>query len=101
MILGDDGYHWFPVLEIETQSSISPGIYGHEAKEIDLGQIGAPAYLCPADITDTLRHRLIEITRRAARALNVYDVPVLTSGWAPAASLTCWRSIPYRDSIHP
>lgn len=69
-----DGYHWFPVLEIETQSSISPGIYGHDAKEIALDQKGAPAYLCPADISDALRYRLYELTRSAAQALNVYDV---------------------------
>lgn len=70
----DDGYHWFPVLEIETQSSISPGIYSHDAKEIDLDQFGAPAYLCPANISQSLRNRLVDLTRRAARALNVNDV---------------------------
>jgi D-alanine-D-alanine ligase len=73
-IYNADGFHWFPVLEIDTQPSISPGIYGHDAKAKDLDDSGAPAYLCPADIPDTLHARLIDLTQKAARALNVCDV---------------------------
>jgi len=69
-----DGYHWFPILEIDTLSSVSPLIYGHDAKSIDLGEQGAPNYLCPADIPESLRARLINLTRRAAEALDVNDV---------------------------
>ncbi len=69
-----DGYHWFPVLEIDTVSSVSPTVYGHDAKAIDIGVEGAPNYLCPADISDTLRSRLIDLTRRAAEVLEVRDV---------------------------
>jgi D-alanine-D-alanine ligase len=68
------GYHWFPVLEIDTRLSVSPGIYGHAAKEFDLTEKGAPAYLCPADITEDFRERLIDLTRSAAEALSVKDV---------------------------
>jgi len=69
-----DGYHWFPVLEIDTLSSVSPSIYGHDAKSLDIGTEGAPLYLCPADIPEALRARLIDLTRRAAEALDVRDV---------------------------
>lgn len=69
-----DGYHWLPILEIDTQTSLTPGIYGHDAKSKDLTEIGAPAYLCPADIPDTLQTQLVDLTRRAAQSLNVYDV---------------------------
>jgi D-alanine-D-alanine ligase len=69
-----DGFHWFPVLEIDTQPSLSPGVYGHDAKLKDLDERGAPAYLCPAEIPDNLQARLIELTQKAARALNVCDV---------------------------
>ena len=69
-----DGYHWFPVLEIDTLSSVSPTIYGHDAKELDIGSEGAPNYLCPADISESLRARLIDLTRRAAESLDVRDV---------------------------
>lgn len=70
----NDGYHWFPVLEIDTLSSVSPTIYGHDAKELDIGSTGAPNYLCPADIPESLHARLIDLTRRAAEALEVRDV---------------------------
>jgi D-alanine-D-alanine ligase len=68
------GYHFFPVLEIDSGASISPGVYGHDAKSIDLGKHGAPAYLCPADIPEPLRIRLEDLTRRAAEALDAADV---------------------------
>jgi D-alanine-D-alanine ligase len=69
-----DGYHWFPVLEIDTLSSVSPTIYGHDAKALDIGTEGAPNYLCPADIPESLHAQLIDLTRRAAEALDVRDV---------------------------
>lgn len=69
-----DGYHWFPVLEIDTLSSVSPAIYGHDAKALDIGSEGAPNYLCPADIPKSLSTRLIELTRWSAEALEIRDV---------------------------
>jgi D-alanine-D-alanine ligase len=69
-----DGYHWFPVLEIDTLASVSPRIYSHAAKALDIGTKGAPNYLCPADIPESLRVQLIDLTRRAAEALEVKDV---------------------------
>ena len=68
-----EGYHWFPILEIDTQASISPGVYGNYAKEKDLGAFGAPEYICPADISERYAQRLIKLTKNAAQALNVYD----------------------------
>jgi D-alanine-D-alanine ligase len=73
-IYDNEGYHWFPVLEIDSSGSVSPGIYGHDAKEFDITDQGAPAYLCPADISITLRDRLTDLTRKAAQALGVCDV---------------------------
>jgi D-alanine-D-alanine ligase len=69
-----DGYHWFPVLEIDTISSVSPAIYGHDAKSLDIGVEGAPNYLCPAKISASLHARLIDLTRQAAEAIEVRDV---------------------------
>jgi len=69
-----DGYHWFPVLEIDTLSSVSPTIYGHDAKSLDIGTEGAPNYLCPTDLPESLHAQLIDLTRRAAEALEVRDV---------------------------
>ncbi|NIW46459.1 MAG: hypothetical protein GWN14_16690 [candidate division Zixibacteria bacterium] len=69
-----DGYHWFPILEIGLENSVSPAVYGHDAKSIDIGETGAPDYLCPADIPDSLAKELIELTRKAAQALNASDI---------------------------
>ncbi len=68
------GYHWLPILEIDTQASLSPGVYGHDNKDITPGDSGSPDYLCPADIPAELQTRLIDLARRAAQALNVNDV---------------------------
>ena len=69
----EQGYHFFPVLEIETRESITPGVYGIDAKGFNLDEPGAPAYLCPADIDSELENSLIDLTKRAAQALNVCD----------------------------
>ncbi|OGO13576.1 MAG: hypothetical protein A2Y93_17505 [Chloroflexi bacterium RBG_13_68_17] len=69
-----DGYHFFPVLEIESGTSVTPGIYSHHAKALNPGEPGAPGYLCPASIPADLRSRLHELTRRAAEALDACDV---------------------------
>lgn len=73
-IYDEDGYHFFPVLEIETRLSVSPGVYGHDAKGFNPEESGAPAYLCPADIPESLQQYLIKLTKQAAQSLNVCDV---------------------------
>jgi D-alanine-D-alanine ligase len=69
-----DGYHWFPIMEIDAHNSISPAVYGHEAKSKDVGTDGAPDYLCPADIPDLLKDQLITLTKKAAQVLGICDV---------------------------
>jgi D-alanine-D-alanine ligase len=69
-----NGYHFFPVLEIEATGSVTPGVYSHHAKALDPNEEGAPRYLCPANIPDRLRDRLFELTRRAAEAVGACDV---------------------------
>jgi D-alanine-D-alanine ligase len=68
------GYHFLPVLEIDSQPSVSPGIYGHDAKAKEIDGAGAPAYLCPADIPESLRANLVELARMAAEAIGALDV---------------------------
>jgi D-alanine-D-alanine ligase len=70
----EDGYHWFPVLEIDSRDSASPGIYGYSAKSFDIGVQGAPGYLCPADIPEELRLELVDLTRKASQALDACDI---------------------------
>ncbi|MBM3122608.1 MAG: hypothetical protein FJZ97_10575 [Chloroflexi bacterium] len=70
----NDGYHCFPILEIDSGVSVSPGVYGHAAKSYDIGAPGAPGYICPTDMPDSLRLRLAELTRKAAEAIGACDV---------------------------
>ncbi len=69
-----EGFHWLPVMEIDTAGSVSPGVYGHDAKDLAVEDTGAPAYLCPADISESLRLQLIELAGKAAQALGTCDV---------------------------
>ncbi len=69
-----EGYHWFPILEIDAQSSTSPGIYGHSAKDLSIQAVGAPAYLCPADIPAALETQLLALAKQAAQAIGTCDV---------------------------
>ena len=62
------------MLEIGLSNSVSPTVYGHDAKAIDIGDLGAPDYLCPADIPDSFARELIDLTRKAAEALNACDI---------------------------
>lgn len=73
-LYGPDGYHVFPVLELDNKISATPGVYSHEAKSFDIGAPGAPGYLCPADIPHALRLKLEAVTKRAAEALGAADV---------------------------
>ena len=70
----DRGYHFFPVLELDSSQSITPNVYGVAAKALDIEANGAPRYLCPADVAPALAAELVELTRLAADALDVCDV---------------------------
>jgi D-alanine-D-alanine ligase len=69
-----DGFHNFPVLEIESQGSVTPGVYGYKAKSKDMWEQGAPAYLCPADLPLLHADKLRRLALRAHRAIGALDV---------------------------
>jgi D-alanine-D-alanine ligase len=73
-LYGPDGFHRFPILEIESQRSVTPGVYGYKAKSKDLWESGAPGYLCPADIEPKLVDQLQRLALRAHRAISAVDV---------------------------
>lgn len=68
------GYHQFPVLEIESRRSITPGVYGYKAKSKDLTEIGAPGYLCPAPIEQEFADQLYKLALQAHLAIGALDV---------------------------
>jgi len=69
-----DGFHRFPILELDSSRSITPGVYGIEAKAQSVGSEGAPGYLCPAVIELELAKKLQHYAWRAHNILGATDV---------------------------
>jgi D-alanine-D-alanine ligase len=69
-----DGFHRFPVLELDTSRSVTPWVYGLEAKSKDVGSDGSPGYFCPADIEPELEKKLKYFALRAHQLLYTLDV---------------------------
>ncbi|MCX6068121.1 MAG: hypothetical protein NT121_20625, partial [Chloroflexi bacterium] len=68
------GYHLFPVLELDSSRSVTPGVYSNAAKAVDVGSDGAPGYLCPADIEPELTRKLQNLAVKAHMAIKAIDV---------------------------
>ena len=69
-----DGFHRFPILELDSSRSVTPWVYSNEAKSKDVGADGAPGYFCPAEIEHDLEKKLKYFALRAHLLLNALDV---------------------------
>jgi len=69
-----DGFHRFPILELDASRSVTPRVYSQAAKAKDVGEKGAPDYICPADIDPELEKKLKHFASRAHLLLNALDV---------------------------
>jgi len=69
-----DGFHRFPVLELDSSRSVTPNIYSQASKAKDVGEEGAPDYVCPADISPELEKKLKHFALRAHSLLYALDV---------------------------
>jgi D-alanine-D-alanine ligase len=69
-----DGFMRLPILELDSSRSITPGIYGLEAKAQSVGSEGAPGYLCPAPVDPELAKKLHRLAWRAHIVLGALDV---------------------------
>ena len=69
-----DGFHRFPILELDSTRSITPGVYGIEAKAQSIGSEGAPGYICPAELEPELYKKLQHYAWRAHNILGALDV---------------------------
>jgi D-alanine-D-alanine ligase len=69
-----DGFHRFPVLELDSTRSVTPMVYSQAAKSKEVGEEGAPGYFCPADIEPELEKKLKYFALRAHQILNALDV---------------------------
>lgn len=70
----EQGFHLFPVLEIDPTTGTGHGLYNAEAKSYTPGEEGAPAYLCPADIPATLEAELQRLAVMAFESIGALDV---------------------------
>lgn len=68
------GFHQFPILELESSRTSTPGIYSHEAKAHLIGEEGAPQYLCPANVDSELARKMQRLALRAHNLLGALDV---------------------------
>jgi D-alanine-D-alanine ligase len=69
-----DGFHRLPVLELDSSRSVTPGVYGIEAKAHSIGSEGAPGYLCPAPVEPELTRKLQRLAYRAHVVLGALDI---------------------------
>jgi len=53
---------------------VTPSVYSQAAKSKDVGEEGAPGYICPADVEPELGKKLKHFAWRAHQVLNALDV---------------------------
>ncbi len=70
----EDGFHRMPVLEVDNSRSITPGVYGHDAKTLVVGQEGVPDFICPAKISASFARTLQNLAIRGHQAIGAVDV---------------------------
>lgn len=69
-----DGFHRFPILELDSTRSITPGVYSQAAKAKEVGEEGAPGYVCPAEVDPDLAKKLHTLALKAHTLLGAIDV---------------------------
>ncbi|HEY5903197.1 MAG TPA: hypothetical protein VIU39_11630 [Anaerolineales bacterium] len=69
-----DGFHRFPVLELDSSRSVTPLVYSQEAKSKSVGEEGAPGYFCPAQVDAELEKKLKHYAWRAHNVLGTLDI---------------------------
>jgi D-alanine-D-alanine ligase len=69
-----DGFHRFPVLELDSSRSVTPLVYSQAAKSMQVDEEGAPGYFCPAIIEPELEKKLKYFALRAHQLLNALDI---------------------------
>mgnify|MGYP000857668672 CR=1 FL=1 len=69
-----DGFHRFPVLEVDNSHSVTPGVYGHKAKTLHSGDDGFPGFICPANVDEALANEMRDLAIKAHLAIGSTDV---------------------------
>jgi D-alanine-D-alanine ligase len=69
-----DGFHRFPILELDASQTDGPWVYTNEAKSKDVGPEDSPGFFCPAEVEPELETQLRSLVLRAHQVLNALDV---------------------------
>jgi D-alanine-D-alanine ligase len=69
-----DGFHRFPILELDSSRSVTPNVYSQAAKSKSVGEEGAPGYFCPANLEPELEKKLQYLAWRAHILLGALDI---------------------------
>jgi len=69
-----DGFHRFPILELDNSRSVTPNVYSQAAKSKSIGEEGAPGYFCPAHLEPELEKKLHYLAWRAHILLGALDI---------------------------
>ena len=69
-----DGFHRFPILELDMRRSVTPQVYSKESKSKEVGEEGAPDYVCPAILEPELEKKLKYFAVRAHQLLYTLDI---------------------------
>ena len=69
-----DGFHRFPLLEVESSRSATPGVYGYKTKTLHFGDEGIPAFICPAEVEPGLWGQLQSLAIAAHNAIGALDI---------------------------
>lgn len=73
-LYGEDGFHRFPILEVDTDGSVTPGVYGHSAKSLTFEEQGVPRFICPASVEADLAEELRDLAIAGHQAIGALDV---------------------------
>jgi D-alanine-D-alanine ligase len=69
-----DGFHRFPIQEVDSTQSVTPGVYGIQAKSLYEGEEGYPGFICPAKIEPALEKQLQNLAIQGHIAVDALDI---------------------------
>jgi D-alanine-D-alanine ligase len=115
-----DGFHRFPILEVDNSGSVTPGVYGNLAKTLHEGDEGVPGFLCPADVDPALAEKLqwlavqghlsvgaLDVSRidlrldagGEPRLIEINSLPGLSPGFSDLCVIAAAEGLRYQDLI--
>ena len=69
-----NGFHFFPITEVDTSKSLTPGVYSKTLKKKDVGDPEGVETLCPASIDIDLQQKLYRLALQAHNSIGALDI---------------------------